>query len=1165
MEEPNSASSDPGTKHLDPELVQLIARAREAIAAGLPTEEIEREIAKRFAEQSAALIAVLKAMQCTGPEPKPTPTPPSSSPRPLGETWTMSGPVTWTSPVIEGTKSQVGRFALLGRLGAGGSGVVFKARDPQLGRLVALKVARAETLCSQEAKLRFTREARVLAALRHPNIIPVYEAGEANGLPYIVQELCEGPTLAAWMRQQVDAKLPVPILTAARWALLTAKGVAQAHAAGVVHRDLKPGNVLLGVTGTDVSKQDATNKDVGEIPPEHYEPRITDFGIAKLFGSEEAVTVTATILGTAGYMAPEQAEGKTHDVGAPADVYSLGVILYELLTGRRPIEGTTDVDTLRRLATEEPAPPTQLRRDVPRDLEAICLKCLEKDPALRYPTAGHLANDLERFIAGLPVVARPIGWIRRTAKAYRRQRRAVRIVSTTLVITVLVVLLVLQRWPKREVIEVDTAASYSRDISSAFNLWRENAERLRDNPQAGDEMAALLERHVPAPGQVDRRGFDWQYLWRLCHPAQAVGLLPKVASLKGHANDVYYVTFSRDGSRIASAGRDRTARVWDAVTHRRICVCKGHKEDVNWVEFSPDQTLLATASEDHSVKIWDAATGKERFTLNGHKSEVVCVLFEASGKRLVSGDSGGILKLWDLATKSEIKSAQAHTGRIQSIAWADEGHILATAGDDETVQFWSMPNLDRHGTRHVEGAHSTSFNRDATMIASGGGGTIRVFDVASRGLRASFSQQRSHIESVRFSPDGRQIASCGGDGVLFLWDLASQQGWAAAPRRVYDAEAEKPVTVGLWCVAYSPDGRWLATSARDGAIEIFDASITPQRTLVPNVGNHGAVSGIAFSRDGGRMAASRHAGKRSPGSFQIWDVSGRRPVLLTDVRATDAYSVAFSADQMQLAVGDAGKVEIVDAESGRRQSQIELPQGWTACKVHFAAGGTLYVARGSTNSDQMALSAYEVKTGREIQIAAEPFYGVDHLGAVFSRRDDLVATLHPKRSTAICLYELPAGRLRAGSLGHRDFNNNMALSPVDPLLAVSAEGGVELWNTITCKETGYLAGLPLENGPVAFSADGRLVLAISPEQRAVHVWDVRELKKLLTLPLPSDLSFRARDWRLEVAPAGQKVALSLTDAGGNPNLFLFGGLPAPQPEPEPNAEAVGQQALNTAK
>ncbi len=194
----------------------------------------------------------------------------------------MSGPVTWTSPTVDGSNSRFGRFELLERLGAGGSGVVFKARDPQLGRLVALKVARAETLFSQEAKLRFTREARLLAAMRHPNIIPLYEAGEANGLPYLVQELCDGPNLAAWLRQEYEAERPVPIALATRWALLTAKGVAHAHSVGIVHRDLKPANVLL----EPPPHLEGPPLDESRLA-ESYVPRITDFGIAKLFGAQK--------------------------------------------------------------------------------------------------------------------------------------------------------------------------------------------------------------------------------------------------------------------------------------------------------------------------------------------------------------------------------------------------------------------------------------------------------------------------------------------------------------------------------------------------------------------------------------------------------------------------------------------------------------------------------------------------------------------------------------------------------------------------------------------------------------------------------------------------------------------------------------------------------------
>ena len=175
-------------------------------------------------------------------------------------------------------------------------------------------------------------------------------------------------------------------------------------------------------------------------------------------------------------------------------------------------------------------------------------------------------------------------------------------------------------------------------------------------------MTALLEAPDSAARTARRRGFEWQYLWRLCHPDQAVGTLPKVASFSGHLGDVYHVTFSGDGSRLASGGGDQTARIWNLASGRQICVCSGHTHDVNWVDFSPDGTLLATASEDCSIKVWDAATGKERFTLKGHKSEVVCVLFGSKGKLLVSGDRDGLLKLWDLDSKRALKSIPAQEG-----------------------------------------------------------------------------------------------------------------------------------------------------------------------------------------------------------------------------------------------------------------------------------------------------------------------------------------------------------------------------------------------------------------------------------------------------------------------------------------------------------------------
>jgi serine/threonine protein kinase len=315
-----------------------------------------------------------------------------------------------TLPVIPG-------YALLDELGRGGMGVVYKARDTTLGRLVALKVPRAEALADSLTRMRFQNEARAAAGLDHANLVPVYEAGEAGPICFIASAYCPGITLAAWLKRHTE---PVPAAAAALVATL-ADGVHHAHVRGILHRDLKPANVML----TPLHASDSTNEPADLTSAV---PKILDFGLAKQLpgvagpGSGAGPTMTGQILGTPSYMAPEQTGGKA-DIGPPTDVYALGAILYELLTLRPPFAGDSILEILEQVRSVEPVPPGRLRVRVPRDLETICLKCLRKEPVRRYATAQDLADDLRRFQDGKPVRARPVSagerfvaWCRRSPK-----------------------------------------------------------------------------------------------------------------------------------------------------------------------------------------------------------------------------------------------------------------------------------------------------------------------------------------------------------------------------------------------------------------------------------------------------------------------------------------------------------------------------------------------------------------------------------------------------------------------------------------------------------------------------------------------------------------------------------------------------------------------------
>jgi hypothetical protein len=409
-------------------------------------------------------------------------------------------------------------------------GVVYLARHLALKREVALKMILGAGHADGEERARLRHEAEAVARLQHPNIVQIFEIGEHQGLPYLALEYVPGGSLA----RRLDGK-PLPPRQSAHLVVALARAVQYAHERGIVHRDLKPHNVLL-TTGQVV-------------------PKVTDFGLAKRL-DDSCQTQSGAVLGTPSYMAPEQAAGKTREIGPAADVWALGAVLYELLTGRPPFRAAAPLDTLLQVLTEEPVPPGWLNPGVPRDLETICLKCLRKEPHQRYASAGELADDLGRFLEHQPIRARRAGLWERVIKWGKRRPAAAAIVAMAAVIVVSMVSAL--AWWRDEAIK-GRQRKYWPNITSAWHHWKQK------DPQ---RALALLEEVSPKlPFEQDSRGFEWYYLRGLCQDGdtttnRAIRILP------GHDGRTWGLHFTTDGSRLLSAGSDRKVNVWDTATGR---------------------------------------------------------------------------------------------------------------------------------------------------------------------------------------------------------------------------------------------------------------------------------------------------------------------------------------------------------------------------------------------------------------------------------------------------------------------------------------------------------------------------------------------------------------------------------------------------------------------
>ncbi len=820
-------------------------------------------------------------------------------------------------------------YVILGELGRGGMGVVYKARHTKLNRVVALKMILSGSHAGADDLARFRTEGEAIARLHHPHIVQIHDIGEQNGRPFFSLEFCPGGSLEHKLNG-----VPMPPLEAATLVEMLARAVHAAHQKGVIHRDLKPGNVLFGEDGA---------------------PRITDFGLARKL-DEASQTQPGSIMGTPSYMAPEQAGREIVEIGPLADVYALGSILYECLTGRPPFRAATVFDTVMQVVHNDPVPPSQLQPKTPRDLETICLKCLRKEPAQRYASAEDLAEDLRRFRSNEPIQARPASIAERTLKWARRRPAIAALAATALVAAV--VLLVggiysdqkIRRARDFALFERNTARS-EKDEVERLRVVAENQERdaRRNLYMAHVNLANaawhegrleraldLLHECLPKEGQDDFRGFEWDYLWRLCH-SEPLRITHHFATAT--------IIWSPNGRYLAACGNPAgtgkvdTVTVWDAHSGQEVATFREPDARILNVAFVPDGSELVLVLADplradgpqravvYTVLVCQIPSGK---TYTRFETPAV----QASQSAL-SGDGTVFalltplgLRVWDTVTKKEVPLlpvARQPFRVTTALALSNDGRRLAVAG-----------------------ANAVSDQKDWDAVSidlNAGEENVLHYQIKPRVADAD----PEHVLCLAYSLDGKLLAMGGFNGTLCVAETNRETVLLSQPSG----------GVGIVQVAFNPDSKMVATAYPFTGVKLWDLGRSFQRAMLP--GHAAALSSIAFSRP---IGSKRLATIGSDGLLKVWDVGVDLETRMLPVFVNISANLGFSPDGRYLAAarktpGRAQpQITVQNVETG--ETMQTLPDEGL---VSFAAdGGKLRV----WNHDKNGLQLWDVNTGKSL-------------------------------------------------------------------------------------------------------------------------------------------------------------------------------------------------------